>query len=150
MHAYANPEDRNNELKRADGFGVARFNKGNRTITFECWPRFAKVSDGDKAQFAGWPVTVKMAQNDGRKVSGWLPKLTFLKPDPVVQVINDKTKEILYTVRVQGKTFHPKVYSSDPHSLKVGKDAPKKLVFSKTIPIKQKKDAKILSLVPYQ
>ena len=77
MHAYANPEDRNNELKRADGFGVARFNKRNRTITFECWPRFAKVSDGDKAQFAGWPVTVKMAQNDGRKVTGWLPKLTF-------------------------------------------------------------------------
>ena len=73
----------------------------------------------------------------------WLATKTyFLKPDPVVQVINDKTKEILYTVRVQGKTFHPKVYSSDPHSLKVGKDAPKKLVFSKTIPIKQKEGCK--------
>ena len=113
MHAYANPEDRNNELKRADGFGVARFNKKDRSITFECWPRFAKVSDGDKAQFPGWPITVKMTQNDGRKVKGWLPKLNFSKANPVVQVINDKSKEVLYTVRVQGKSFQPKVYSSD-------------------------------------
>ena len=51
MHAYANPEDRNNELKRADGFGIARFNKKNRSVTFECWPRFSKVSNGDQAQF---------------------------------------------------------------------------------------------------
>ena len=149
MHAYANPEDRNNELKRADGFGVARFNKKDRTITFECWPRFAKVSDGDKAQFPGWPITVKMTQNDGRKVKGWLPKLNFSKANPVVQVINDKSKEVQYTVRVQGKSFQPKVYSSDPHTVKVGKNSPKKLVFAKTRPVTDKNKAKELSLDPY-
>ena len=126
MHAYANPEDRNDELKRADGFGVARFNKKDRSITFECWPRFSKVSDGDQAQFPGWPVTFKMTQNDGRKVQGWLPKLTFTQPKQVVQVINEKTKEILYTVRVKGKNFQPKVYENGNYSVKFGPDQPSK------------------------
>ena len=126
MHAYANPEDRNDELKRADGFGVARFNKKDRSITFECWPRFSKVSDGDQAQFPGWPVTFKMTQNDGRKVKGWLPKLTFTQPKQVVQVINEKTKEILYTVRLKGKNFQPKVYENGNYSVKFGPDQPSK------------------------
>ncbi|MBD37003.1 MAG: hypothetical protein CMI28_02865, partial [Opitutae bacterium] len=149
MHAYANPEDRSDELKRADGFGVARFNKKNRTVTFECWPRFSKVSDGDQAQFPGWPVTFKMSENDGRMVKGWLPKLSFSKPNPVVQVINDKTKEVLYTVRVQGKSFQPKVYSMDPHSVRVGKDTPKNPLLANARPKKEPKKAKVLRVDPF-
>ncbi len=72
MLAYANPEDRNDETKRADGYGIVRFNKKDRTITFECWPRFASVDDGDAAQFPGWPVTIKM-QRKRRSEGRWLP-----------------------------------------------------------------------------
>ena len=146
MHAYANPENRQNELKRADGFGVARFNKRNRTITFECWPRFAKVTDGDKAQFAGWPVTVKMADNDGRKIMGWLPKLVFPKKNQVVQIKNLKTEEILYTVRINGNTFQPKVYSMDPHEVRHGKNGPKNQLLTNCIPVKDPAKAKRLSV----
>jgi len=149
MHAYANPEDRRNELQRADGFGVARFDKKSRKITFECWPRFSKVTDGDKAQFSGWPVTFNMAQNDGREVKGWLPKLRFSKPDPVIQVINDKSSEVLYTLRVQGKSFQPKVYTSDPHSIKLGKDRPVNHLFSNIKPVAEQAQAKTLWVQPY-
>ena len=90
-----------------------------------------------------------MTQNDGRQVKGWLPKLNFTKANPVVQIINDKSKEVQYTVRVQGKSFQPKVYSSDPHSVKVGHSTPKTLVLSKTNPVKERKKAKELSLDPY-
>ena len=138
MHAYANPEDRSNELKRADGFGVARFNKKDRSVTFECWPRFSKVSDGDQAQFAGWPVTFKAAQNDGRKIKGWLPKLTFSKPNPVVQVIEEKGGEVLYTIRVQGKSFQPKVYSTGKFTIKAGTNSPTKVI-SREIESKKKR-----------
>ena len=133
MLAYANPEDRNDELKRADGFGVARFNKKDQSITFECWPRFSKVSNGDQAQFPGWPVTFKMTQNDGRKVQGWLPKLTFTQPKQVVQVINEKTNEILYTVRVKGKSFQPKVYEKGNYSVKFGPDRPSKFALQNVL-----------------
>ena len=146
MHAYANPENRQNELKRADGFGVARFNKRNRTITFECWPRFAKVTDGDKAQFAGWPVTVKMADNDGREIMGWLPKLVFSKKNQVVQIKNLKTKEILYTVRINGTTFQPKVYSMDPHEVRLGKNGPETQFLTNCNPVKDPAKAKVLSV----
>jgi hypothetical protein len=146
MHAYANPEDRGNELKRADGFGVARFNKKDRSVTFECWPRFSKVSDGDKAQFPGWPLTFKMTENDGRKANGWLPKITFTKPNPVVQVIEDASGEILYTVRIQGKNFQPKVYSAGKHTIKAGPNSPQKVISENLQPNKNRKQAGILKV----
>ena len=121
--AYANPGNLQDEKQRGDGYGLARFNKKDRTVIFECWPRFAKVSDGDKAQFPGWPHTVSMEENDGRKPTGWLPELRFQgATDPVVQVIEDATGEVLYTTRVSGKRFRPRVFSSGSHTIKVGRD----------------------------
>ncbi len=122
MLAYANPENMQDERKRADGYGLIRFDKKARKITFECWPRFSKVADGDQAQFPGWPITVSMESNDGRKVAGWLPELVFENgANPVVQVVEDATGDVLYTVRAHGGRFHPRVYSTGKHSIKLGK-----------------------------
>ena len=123
MLAYANPEDRKDEMKRADGHGIVRFDKKRRTITFECWPRFASVDDGDKAQFAGWPVTVKMQDNDGRKIAGYLPQLDFDAESMVVQVIDQSSGEIVYTVRAN-RGFRPPVYKAGTYTVKTGKDRP--------------------------
>lgn len=122
MMAYANPEDRSDETKRADGYGIARFNKKSREITFECWHRFADVAAGDK-QFPGWPITVKMEDNDGREKTHWLPKLSFEIDNPVVQVAK-ADGEILYTIRVQGREFQPAVYSAGEYTIKAGSDKP--------------------------
>lgn len=66
-----------------------------------------------------------MENNDGRKVSGWLPELVFENgANPVVQVIEDATGEVLYTVRTQAGRFHPRVYSSGMHTIKLGPDKP--------------------------
>jgi hypothetical protein len=59
--AYANPEDVHDEKKRADGYGLARFDFSKDTITFECWPRFpVKDAKGELQQYPGWPVTVPL------------------------------------------------------------------------------------------
>jgi hypothetical protein len=63
MLAYANPEDIQDERRRGDGYGMVRFNKRTQEVTFECWPRFADVRDGDAAQFPGWPITVRMEED---------------------------------------------------------------------------------------
>ncbi|MCA9198336.1 MAG: hypothetical protein KDA87_12390 [Planctomycetales bacterium] len=125
MLAYANPQNRQDEKQRADGFGIARFHKTNRTITFECWPRFASVDDGDTAQFPGWPITVRMEDNDGRTPVGYLPTLRFPEQiHPVVQVIRQDTNEVLYTIRTASNEFDPPVYADVPHSIRIGKDQP--------------------------
>jgi len=125
MLAYANPPNRADEKQRADGYGIARFNKKTREVTFECWPRFCNVDDGDKAQFPGWPITFKMEENDGRKVAGYLPELKF--PDgmnPVVQVVNEQSGEVVYTIRVNGDSFQPAVYAKGSYTVNIGVDAP--------------------------
>jgi hypothetical protein len=123
MMAYANPPNRGNEKERGDGYGVVRFNKKNRTIRFECWPRFSDAKDGEKGQFPGWPITVSMEKNDGRKVMGYLPELEFEgAKNPVVQVISEADGEILYTVRIQGDRFTPRVYAEGKYTVKTGRD----------------------------
>ena len=125
MLAYANPPDINDERQRADGYGIARFDKKTRQITFECWPRFFDAKAAEKAQFPGWPITVSMEKNDGREVLGWLPELVFENgANPVVQVVEDSSGDILYTVRAQGGRFHPRVYSLGKHAIKIGADKP--------------------------
>jgi len=120
MLAYAIPEDLADEKKRADGFGIARFDKRNRTVTFECWPRFADSSQGNAAQFPGWPITFGTQENDGRKVAGYLPDLKFENvTDPVVEVIDESTGETVYCVRVQGDSFRPRVYAQGKYTLKI-------------------------------
>ena len=125
MLAYANPENRADEKKRADGYGIARFNKKTRQVTFECWPRFCDVRDGAKAQYPGWPITVDHSANDGRKVAGWLPELRFAKGErPVVQVIEENSGDVLYTVRAQGSHFQARVYTMGKHTVKIGPQKP--------------------------
>lgn len=125
MLAYANPEDVADEKKRADGYGLVRFDKKRRRVTFECWPRFADAAKGEKAQFPGWPVTVNVDDNDGRKPAAWLPELEVVgAANPVVQVIDEKSGEVVYTVRVPGPGFRPAVFAAGTYAVKVGRDRP--------------------------
>ncbi len=123
MLAYANPPDVANPEQRGDGYGIARFHKADRTITFECWPRFPKANNNK--QYPGWPITVKMEQNDGRKIVGYLPELIFKGlQNPVVQVIEEKSGEILYTVRTKSGRFQPAVYGQGSYTTRIGKNKP--------------------------
>lgn len=56
MHAYANPESQDDGA----GYGLVRFNKFDRTATFECWPRKEDVTAAEARQFPGWPQTVDL------------------------------------------------------------------------------------------
>lgn len=56
MHAYANIEG---EGKLSDGFGMVRFNKKEKSVTFESWDRFADVTKSNTKQMMGWPRTIR-------------------------------------------------------------------------------------------
>ncbi|MDP7267913.1 MAG: metallophosphoesterase family protein [Pirellulales bacterium] len=105
----------------AAGFGTIEFDKANRTITFNCWPRNVDVTDPGTKQYPGWPITVAQRDNYGRKPVAYLPPLAFEgATDPVVQVIEEKTGNILYTLRIKGHTFQPWVFAPGRYTLHVG------------------------------
>ncbi len=56
MHAYANIESQ--ETLR-DGFGIVRFNKKEKSVTFESWDRFTDVTKSGAKQMPGWPRTIR-------------------------------------------------------------------------------------------
>ncbi|TWT48585.1 alkaline phosphatase D family protein [Botrimarina hoheduenensis] len=131
VHAYANPEfgipnykyvvDANAPLRGADGFGVVRFDKTTRQITMECWPRLADVTDPQARQHDGWPITIGQYDNDARKPIAWLPELRVTgMTDAVVQVVSERTGEIVYTRRMKGQAFRPPVFAQDVYTVRVG------------------------------
>ena len=134
MMAYANPLNRRDEKQRGDGFGIARFNKTDRTVTFEAWPRFASVKDGDSAQYPGWPITIRQRDNDGRRPVGYLSEIIAPQGTrPVVQVVDEKTKEVLYTTRLASNRFKPPVYSDSVFTIRYGEDQPESVITGQKI-----------------
>ena len=106
---------------RAAGFGVVRFNKPAREITFECWPRNVDITKPESKQYLGWPKTIRQEDNYSRKAAAWLPELKISgQADPVVSIINEKSGEVVYTLRIKGSSYRPKVFSAGSYTVRVG------------------------------
>ncbi len=129
--AAANPEKEpaGNLLNtRSAGFGVVRLNTKDRYITMECWPRNVDITDPTVQQYPGWPRTISQFDNYNPPSWGRLGELTFNVEDPVVQLVDAKTDEILYTVRANGKRFTPNAPKGKTFIVKAGRDAPDTVV----------------------
>ena len=121
--AVANPSPERGGDKlttRAAGFGVVNINKETRNITFTCWPRNIDVTDEKAKPYKGWPFTFNQLDNYGRKAVAHLPTLKINKPNQVVQLINERNNETVYTIRVKGSSFKPKVFENGNYTIKVG------------------------------
>ncbi|NNM26414.1 MAG: hypothetical protein HKO59_10610, partial [Phycisphaerales bacterium] len=106
---------------RVPGYGIVRLDPATRTVTLECWPRWVDPADRDARQFAGWPITIPQTAADGRVAVGLLPRIHVTDmEDPVVQVVHEPTGEILYTLRVAGRSFAAWVYEDAPHTVRIG------------------------------
>ncbi|MCD6544068.1 MAG: alkaline phosphatase D family protein [Flavobacteriaceae bacterium] len=123
VHAISNPvytgKKPSKLYDRATGYGIVRFNKNNRDITIECWPRQANPKT-DK-QYDGWPMVINQSDNYLTNAKLFLPELNIKgMKDPVVQVKNEKTNEIVYTLRIEGSSYLPKVLKSGFYTIIVG------------------------------
>jgi len=131
MVAYANPDLSRRGYDRwraqAAGYGVIRFNKRTREITMACWPRGCRVPGADAGagpaceQYPGWPVTISQEDNYGRQPVAYLPTLEISgAEDPVVQVVDESRGEIVYTLRINGTSYRPKVFETGSYTVRVG------------------------------
>lgn len=129
VHAISNPVFTGKKpvklYDRATGYGIVRFNKNNRDITMECWPRQANPKT-DK-QYEGWPIVIKQSDNYLKNATLFLPELIIKgMNNPVVQVKNENTNEIVYTLRIKGTRYLPKVLKNGYYTIIVGELGSKK------------------------
>ena len=147
--AAANPSKElnggNKLTTRAAGFGVVRFNKKIREITFECWPRNVDIHAPKARQYPGWPKTIKQADNYNRRGIAYLPALNIKgQTNPVIQVIDESNNEIVYTIRINGTSYRPKVFREGSYSIKVGEgEVLKTLRGVKSIGVEQDKTIEV-------
>ena len=133
-YAAANPQKTpaGNLLNtRSAGFGVVRLNTNTREITMECWPRNVDITSPATKQYSGWPRTIEQVDNYAPRSWGDLGTLTFDIDDPVVQLVDSANREVLYTIRVSGKTFTPKAPQGRTFIIKAGKDIPSQVISEK-------------------
>lgn len=105
---------------RSPGYGVVHFNKKDRTIRMECWPRYADPKR-DELQYQGWPKTIGMLDNYGKEPVAWLPKIEVNGFDkPVLQIIDQLYGDIVYTLRIPGHSFRPWVFREGLYTLRIG------------------------------
>jgi hypothetical protein len=125
VHAVSNPHqtgmEPSNLHDRAPGYGIVRFDRETREITIECWPRYADPTDPDAPQYPGWPVHLNQMDNYPRSPAGYLPRLEVTGMEsPVIQVIDESTGEIEYTLRIRGTTWQPIVFREGIYTIRVG------------------------------
>ncbi|MFG0329565.1 MAG: alkaline phosphatase D family protein [Phycisphaerales bacterium] len=106
---------------RAPGFGVVVFDREQRTITLECWPRWVHPDAGDTAQYKGWPIVIRPFDNDGREPIGILAPLEVTGlDDPVLLVFDEHSDELEYALRLEGGRIDPPAYGRGPYRIRIG------------------------------
>ena len=108
---------RHHEL--ATGYSVITFYKTSRDIELANWPYWADP-DKDKP-FSGWPIRINQQDNYARKVRAWLPEVQVKGlPNPVIQIFQQQTGDLVYALRINGQSFQPKVFAPGLYTIKVG------------------------------
>ncbi len=124
LHAVANPKSpldlsdeekargRTELYRKASGYGIVQFNKSDRSITMECWPRYVDPYDPSTGeQYPDWPVTIYQQDNYGREALTYLPELQVQGiENPVITITDQASSELVYSIRIAGNRFRPKVF----------------------------------------
>tara|TARA_B110000037_G_scaffold223172_1_gene303230 strand:+ start:10302 stop:12884 length:2583 start_codon:yes stop_codon:yes gene_type:complete len=125
VYAHTNPGPKSGVTPKAlhdrmPGYGIVKFTKSSRDITMECWPRYVDPTDiSTGTQYPGWPKTINMEDNYAKKAYKWLPTIHSDYKNPVVQVIHEATNEIIYTLRINGIHYNPKVFKEGAYTVVV-------------------------------
>lgn len=95
---------------RATGYSILTCDKTTRKTTVTIWPRWVDPAMADAKPYDGWPIVIDQMDN-GLWGAAW--ELDAINTpevhDPVVQVQDESNGEVVYTLRIQGTSFTPKV-----------------------------------------
>lgn len=123
IHAVSNPQANGIEptalYQRAPGYGIIKFKRSERTIEFANWPRWVDASETGAEPYPGWPIRID-------QMASGLPSEYSLEPisapgteDPVVQVVDEASDEVVYTIRIKGNEFTPTTRRQGSYTVRV-------------------------------
>lgn len=123
VRAVANPHETGLEPKvlydRSPGYGIVTFNKQDREVKLECWPRYVNPVKQPEGQFDGWPVTIAQQENNQPIKPYLLPTLKFSGiSNPLIKIL-DAQKELQLVLRVKGSDFQPELHAGGNYSIQV-------------------------------
>ena len=124
VHAVFNPAQTQTEYKelfdRSPGYGIIEFERATRKISLAIWPRLVDPTVPGAKPAPGWPVVIDQAAN-GLPKSGWTLDTIKLgeRKNLCVQIADQNTGEILYTVRISGDSFTPPVRKEGVYTVKL-------------------------------
>ncbi|MEM9936081.1 MAG: alkaline phosphatase D family protein, partial [Bacteroidota bacterium] len=103
---YFTGREPSNLYDRATGYGVVSFNRASRDITLANWERDTDPTVEGALPYEGWPITINQLDNFTPENVQYLPTLSVEgMQDPIIQVSNADTGDILYTLRIKGTEF---------------------------------------------
>lgn len=103
------------------GYAIARFKRTTRDISLENWPRWADPGVPGEGPYPGWPVKFNQLDNYGRKAAAYLPEIVVKgMANPVIQIFEETSGEIVYTIRANTRSFRPKVFQEGLYTVIVG------------------------------
>lgn len=103
------------------GYGLVVFDRKERRVILESLVRPEDSAAAEFRAYSGWPISFSQMENDGRRPAAYLPLLQFKGiSDPVVQVIEEKTREVVYTLRIKGAEFRPPVFRAGSYTIRCG------------------------------
>ena len=103
---------------RATGYTILKCSRATRKTTITQWPRWVDPSHPEARPFAGWPITVDQLDNGLWGAQWELDRIdTPGFANPVVQVKEEASGEVVYTLRIAGESFTPPVRKGGVYSV---------------------------------
>ena len=123
VHTVYNPSQRAENVRplldRSPGYGIIEFDRGTRKITFAVWPRETDPVRAGAKPAPGWPITIDQLDNGFPHKGPALKPVEAPRAGLCVQVIHEDTREIVYTLRMAGTSFTPRVYKPGTYTVRL-------------------------------
>jgi alkaline phosphatase D len=123
VHAVSNPVQTGLQpatlFNRAVGYGIIEIDRKSRQFTLSNWARQVDATQPGAQPYPGWPVTIHQLDNGYKTARYELKAIDAPSADMVLQVEDEATKEIVYTVRMEGKRIIPRVFREGRYTVRL-------------------------------
>ena len=103
---------------RVTGYTILTCNRLTRKTTVAEWPRWIDPSAAGAKPYQGWPIVIDQIDNGLWGAQWVLDRIeTTGFRDPVIQVQEETTGEVVYTLRISGDSFTPLVRKPGVYTL---------------------------------